>query len=264
MEIFDESDSDYDGDSDSNDGLLCSMKEGEIGRVEKTEIIMIGNALKNRREKNWNERADRIELEQLLEKDSVDAKCIANKSLGTQSQHNQSMKDVPEQRNESIYKLQLTCGLESDAIFNHCAKLRAMDSLLIWGIANGKFNNLSDAFEWSCLNGKEELKQFFISLYEVPCFIANQMCTFRDTALLVTQNIKDKKNVVIVRQLWYNCKDCNLVEKNVCCNVCAKICHANHELTFADYSKSFSCNCGANEDGSCFALNLPQYPIVQQ
>ena len=61
MEIFDESDSDCDGDSDSTDGLFCSMKEDKIGHVEKTEIITIGNALKNRREKNWNERADRTD-----------------------------------------------------------------------------------------------------------------------------------------------------------------------------------------------------------
>ena len=178
MEIFDESDSDYDGDSDSNDGLFCSMREDKIGHVEKTEIITIGNALKNRREKNWNERADRKELEQLLHKDSVDAYYIANKSSGSQPQHDKPMTDVPQQRNESIYKLQLDCGLESDAIFNHCTKLRALDSLLTWGIAKGKFNNLSDAFEWSCLNGKEELKQCFVSQPETLGFLIDPLCTF--------------------------------------------------------------------------------------
>ena len=248
MEIFDESDSDCDGDSDSTDGLFCSMKEDKIGHVEKTEIITIGNALKNRREKNWNERADRTELEQLLQKDCVDAKYIANKSSGSQFQHYQPITGVPEQRNESIYKLQLNCGLESDAIFNHCAKLRAMDSLLIWGIANGKFNNLSDAFEWSCLYGKEELKKSFLSESETLGFLTDPICTFRKT----------KKEKDVLKQIQYHCKDCNLVDENGVCNACAKICHVNHDLTFSNYSKSFFCNCGANPDGSCYALNLPQ------
>ena len=248
-----------DGWNDSNANIDESQKrnkEEKLGHVKKTEIIKISNTLKRSRKKNWSERANRIELEQLLQKESVDGKVSANPSSESQPLVHQPMEDTHERRNESIYKLQLDCGLESDDIIVHCAKLRAKGPLLSWGIAKGKFNNLPDAFEWSCLNGKEELKQFFVSLYEVPSSIPNQLCTFRDMALLATQKIIDKKNVL--RQLWYNCKDCNLVEKNVCCNVCAKICHANHELTFADYSKSFSCNCGANEDGSCFALNLPQ------
>lgn len=37
------------------------------------------------------------------------------------------------------------------------------------------------------------------------------------------------------------------------CSVCAKVCHADHDVTYSKYG-SFFCDCGAKEDGSCQAL----------
>jgi E3 ubiquitin-protein ligase UBR4 len=33
------------------------------------------------------------------------------------------------------------------------------------------------------------------------------------------------------------------------CSVCAKVCHADHDVTYSKYG-SFFCDCGAKEDGS--------------
>ena len=37
------------------------------------------------------------------------------------------------------------------------------------------------------------------------------------------------------------------------CTVCAKVCHKDHDLTYAKFG-SFFCDCGAKDDGSCKAL----------
>uniref|UniRef100_A0A3P8WUI8 UBR-type domain-containing protein n=1 Tax=Cynoglossus semilaevis TaxID=244447 RepID=A0A3P8WUI8_CYNSE len=37
---------------------------------------------------------------------------------------------------------------------------------------------------------------------------------------------------------------------NSVCTVCAKVCHKDHEISYAKYG-SFFCDCGAKEDGSC-------------
>jgi len=37
------------------------------------------------------------------------------------------------------------------------------------------------------------------------------------------------------------------------CSVCAKVCHAGHQLSYAKYS-SFFCDCGAEDQGKCTAL----------
>lgn len=37
------------------------------------------------------------------------------------------------------------------------------------------------------------------------------------------------------------------------CSVCAKVCHRDHDVTYAKFG-SFFCDCGAKEDGSCQAL----------
>lgn len=34
------------------------------------------------------------------------------------------------------------------------------------------------------------------------------------------------------------------------CTICAKVCHKDHEVSYAKYG-SFFCDCGAKEDGSC-------------
>lgn len=45
-----------------------------------------------------------------------------------------------------------------------------------------------------------------------------------------------------------------MVEKAGVCSVCARVCHRNHDITYAKYG-NFFCDCGAKEDGSCQALN---------
>ena len=37
------------------------------------------------------------------------------------------------------------------------------------------------------------------------------------------------------------------------CSVCARVCHRDHDVTYAKFG-SFFCDCGAKEDGSCQAL----------
>ena len=37
------------------------------------------------------------------------------------------------------------------------------------------------------------------------------------------------------------------------CSVCAKVCHADHDVTFSKFG-SFFCDCGAKEDGTCQAM----------
>lgn len=39
------------------------------------------------------------------------------------------------------------------------------------------------------------------------------------------------------------------------CTVCAKVCHKDHEISYAKYG-SFFCDCGAKEDGSCLVKCL--------
>ena len=44
------------------------------------------------------------------------------------------------------------------------------------------------------------------------------------------------------------------------CSVCAKVCHADCDVTYSKFG-SFFCDCGAKEDGSCAAMvrRAPQY-----
>jgi hypothetical protein len=37
------------------------------------------------------------------------------------------------------------------------------------------------------------------------------------------------------------------------CTICARVCHAGHDVTYSKHG-SFFCDCGAKEDGSCIAL----------
>ncbi|KAI0242917.1 E3 ubiquitin-protein ligase UBR4 [Lamellibrachia satsuma] len=69
----------------------------------------------------------------------------------------------------------------------------------------------------------------------------NKLCTFVHTQ-------KDYMN-----QHWYHCYTCNMFDGIGICSVCAKVCHKDHEVSYAKYS-SFFCDCGAKEDGSCQAL----------
>lgn len=48
----------------------------------------------------------------------------------------------------------------------------------------------------------------------------------------------------------YHCHTCKMVDGVGVCTVCAKVCHKDHEISYAKYG-SFFCDCGAKEDGSC-------------
>lgn len=50
----------------------------------------------------------------------------------------------------------------------------------------------------------------------------------------------------------YHCHTCKMVDGVGVCTVCAKVCHKDHDLTYAKFG-SFFCDCGAKEDGSCKA-----------
>ena len=62
-----------------------------------------------------------------------------------------------------------------------------------------------------------------------------------------------------MNQHWYHCHTCKMVDGIGVCSVCAKVCHADHDVTYSKYG-SFFCDCGAKEDGSCQAMvkRLPQ------
>lgn len=46
------------------------------------------------------------------------------------------------------------------------------------------------------------------------------------------------------------------------CTVCAKVCHKDHDLTYAKFG-SFFCDCGAKDDGSCKVSKLPVFSLIQ-
>uniref|UniRef100_A0A2C9K8S7 UBR-type domain-containing protein n=1 Tax=Biomphalaria glabrata TaxID=6526 RepID=A0A2C9K8S7_BIOGL len=69
----------------------------------------------------------------------------------------------------------------------------------------------------------------------------NKLCTFT-----ITQK-------EFMNQHWYHCHTCKMVDGVGVCTMCAKVCHKDHDLTYAKFG-SFFCDCGAKEDGSCKAL----------
>ncbi len=58
----------------------------------------------------------------------------------------------------------------------------------------------------------------------------------------------------------YHCHTCKMVDGIGVCSICAKVCHADHDVTYSKYG-SFFCDCGDKEDGSCKAMTRrsPQY-----
>ena len=48
----------------------------------------------------------------------------------------------------------------------------------------------------------------------------------------------------------YHCHTCKMVDSIGVCTVCAKVCHKDHDLSYAKFG-SFFCDCGAKEDGTC-------------
>ncbi|XP_078604123.1 E3 ubiquitin-protein ligase UBR4-like isoform X2 [Branchiostoma floridae x Branchiostoma japonicum] len=71
--------------------------------------------------------------------------------------------------------------------------------------------------------------------------LCNKLCTFT-----VTQK-------EFMNQHWYHCHTCKMNDGVGVCSICAKVCHRDHDVTYAKYG-SFFCDCGAKEDGSCQAL----------
>lgn len=53
-----------------------------------------------------------------------------------------------------------------------------------------------------------------------------------------------------MNQHWYHCHTCKMNDGVGVCTVCAKVCHKDHDITYAKFG-SFFCDCGAKEDGSC-------------
>ena len=51
----------------------------------------------------------------------------------------------------------------------------------------------------------------------------------------------------------YHCHTCKMVDGVGVCTICAKVCHKDHDVTYAKYG-SFFCDCGAKNDGTCIAL----------
>eukprot|EP01135_Chromosphaera_perkinsii_P006329 Nk52_evm58s485 gene=Nk52_evmTU58s485 len=68
------------------------------------------------------------------------------------------------------------------------------------------------------------------------------LCTYTYTG----KNFKD--------QHWYFCYTCGLTNSEGCCSVCARLCHAGHDIAYARYSRFF-CDCGGNaRTPACRAL----------
>ncbi|RWS29818.1 E3 ubiquitin-protein ligase UBR4-like protein, partial [Leptotrombidium deliense] len=81
----------------------------------------------------------------------------------------------------------------------------------------------------------------------------NKLCTFT-----VTQK-------EFMNQHWYHCHTCKMVDGVGVCTVCARVCHKDHDVTYAKYG-SFFCDCGAKTDGTCFALvkRMPSTTLPEQ
>ncbi|XP_061383112.1 E3 ubiquitin-protein ligase UBR4 isoform X4 [Danaus plexippus] len=56
-----------------------------------------------------------------------------------------------------------------------------------------------------------------------------------------------------MNQHWYHCHTCKMVDGVGVCTVCARVCHRNHDVSYAKFG-NFFCDCGAKPDSSCQAL----------
>jgi len=73
--------------------------------------------------------------------------------------------------------------------------------------------------------------------------IANNVCTYSCTGPQYAV------------QEWFQCFTCNLAGNQGCCSVCARICHAGHQVVGPLNSNGFFCDCGAGESGKpCKAM----------
>ncbi|UJR08441.1 hypothetical protein I4U23_012711 [Adineta vaga] len=64
-------------------------------------------------------------------------------------------------------------------------------------------------------------------------------------------------------QHWYHCHTCKMIERVGICQICANVCHKDHDISYAKYG-SFFCDCGAKEDGSCQALTKRSVTAMSQ
>lgn len=71
--------------------------------------------------------------------------------------------------------------------------------------------------------------------------LCNRLCTFT-----LTQK-------EFVNQHWYHCHTCNMVDRVGVCTICAKVCHKDHDVSYAKFG-SFFCDCAGRENGTCMAL----------
>lgn len=53
----------------------------------------------------------------------------------------------------------------------------------------------------------------------------------------------------------YHCHTCKMIDGVGVCTICAKVCHKDHDVTYAKFG-SFFCDCGAKECGSCQVINF--------
>lgn len=71
--------------------------------------------------------------------------------------------------------------------------------------------------------------------------LCNKLCTFA-----VTQR-------EFMQQHWYHCHTCNMTDKAGVCSICSKVCHKDHDVTYAKYG-AFFCDCAGRENSTCMAL----------
>lgn len=71
--------------------------------------------------------------------------------------------------------------------------------------------------------------------------LCNKLCTYSSTQ-------KEFMN-----QHWYHCYTCKMIDRAGVCSICARVCHKDHDVTYARYG-AFFCDCAAKENGTCIAL----------
>lgn len=71
--------------------------------------------------------------------------------------------------------------------------------------------------------------------------LCNRLCTFT-----LTQK-------EFVNQHWYHCHTCNMVDRVGVCTICAKVCHKDHDISYAKFG-AFFCDCAGRENSTCMAM----------